>query len=99
MSDGRLQGGRFFASTEGECVVVSALNLSSRYRTPARHMHHVADDGTRRSVQAVTRDRHRRELFPAVGFRIIGLVGTENFARCFPVKYDTLCVDIYDCLN
>src|SRR5262249_31056508 len=86
--------GRVFPSTEGEGVVISALNLPSRYRTSARHMNHVADDGTRRSVQAVTRDRHRRELFPTVGLRIIGLVGTEDFARCFPAKYDNLAVDI-----
>jgi len=94
MSDGRLQGGRFFASTEGECVVVGALNLPPGYRTSARYVHHVADDGAGRSVQAVARDRHRRELLPAVGLRIIGLVCAEDFAGCFAAKYDNLAVDI-----
>ena len=56
-------------SAEGKGVVIGALHLAAGHRAAARHMHHVADHRAGRAMQAVARDRHRRERFPGVGLR------------------------------
>jgi len=74
--------------------VVSALDLSPGNRTAARHVDHVADNRAGRSMQAVSRNRHRCELLPAVCLRIIGLVGAEDLTGCLSAKNDNLAADI-----
>ena len=74
--------------------MIGALNLSARHRAATWYVDHAANDSAGRSMQPVPRDRHRCELLPAVGLRVIGLVGAEDLTGCFAAKYDNLAVDI-----
>src|SRR5262249_37844577 len=72
---------------ERKGVVIGALHAAARQRTAARYVHHVPDHGGGCAVQAVTRDRHRRECLPTVGSWVVGFISAEYPSGCFAAEH------------